>query len=62
MVFVGVGEDDKPPEGYLRPPDTGGIAPLLMRAQSLGIPSVLEDAWGPVCVGWSAAWNQSFKG
>ena len=33
-----------------RPPHSGDFAPLLMRAQSLGIPSVLEDAWRPGCV------------
>ena len=25
------------------------VAPLLLRAQSIGIPCVLEDAWGSVC-------------
>ena len=27
-----------------------GFAPLLMLAQSLGVPSVVEDAWAPGCV------------
>ena len=46
-------EDDPPPEAVaslLEATSFWGVAPLLVRAQSLGIPCVLEDAWGPVCV------------
>ena len=46
-------KDDPPPEtvaSLLEATSFRGVAPLLMRAQSLGIPSVLEDAWGSGCV------------
>ena len=52
-MFVGAGEDDPPPEAVaslLEATSFWEVAPLLMRAQSLGIPSVLGGAWGPGCV------------
>ena len=53
LVCVGAGKDDPPPEAVaslLEATSSGEFAPLLMRAQSVGTPSVLEDAWGPGCV------------
>ena len=47
-------EDGPPPEAMvslLEATSFWGVAPLVMRAQSLGIPSVLEDSWGPGCCG-----------
>ena len=48
---VGVGEDDPPPEAVaslLEATSFWQFAPLLMRAQYLGIPNVpLEHVWGP---------------
>ena len=53
-MCVGAGKDDPPPEAVvlllLEATSFWEVAPLLMRAQSLGIPSVLEDAWKPGCV------------
>ena len=43
-------KDDPPPDAVaplLEATSFWGFAPVLMRAQSLGIPSVLEGAWGP---------------
>ena len=45
--------DDPPPEAVtplLEATSLWDFASLFMRAQSLGIPNVLEDAWGPGCV------------
>ena len=53
---VGAGENDPPPEmvaSLLEATSFRQFAPLLMRSQSLGIPSLLKDAWGPGCV-WLA--------
>ena len=50
---MGGGEDDRPSEAVaslLEATSFWEFAPLLMRAQSLGTPSVLYDAWGPGCV------------
>ena len=52
-MCVGAGKDDPPPEAVaslLEVTSFRELAPLLMRAQRLGIPSVLKDAWGPGCV------------
>ena len=46
-------KNDPPPEAVaslLEATSFWGVAPLLMRAQSLDIPSVLEGAWTPGCV------------
>ena len=54
LVCGGAGKDDPPPEAVaslLEATSFWEVAPLLMRALSLGIPSVLgADAWGPGCV------------
>ena len=60
-------KDDPPPEeavaSLLEATSFWGVAPLLMRAQSLGILSVVEEMLGDrgVC-GWSAAWSERSKG
>ena len=50
---VGAGEDAPPSEAVaslLEATLFWEFAPFLMRAQGLGLPSVLEDAWGAGCM------------
>ena len=51
---VGAGEDEQPPAEWSSLQETNAfweVAPLLMSARYLGIPSVPPaDVWGPVCV------------